>query len=196
MKKIILLSIFITTLCSCSNKPTKEEGKTKSVVSETTKTDNPVSEYLLRKPGTVTTWEYKEEKDIMTEEINKYASLKSSNDYHMSMPYDKDVHCIIDIEKEGSKKTIVYLYLEDGIIWGSDYDGDNIVSVRFDDEKVKFYKFDTDTSGAIRKIKLRNSKDFIDKVKKAKYIIIETPVYDEGKIIFRYYSEKPLEWVF
>lgn len=194
MKKIMLLSVFIVTLYSCTNKPNKEDVKPQSNVSETTKTENTVPGYLLRKTEAESNWHYQEEKDEMTEETNKFASIKSDNDYHVGMPYDKDVHCIIDIEKEGSKSSIVYLYLEKGIIWGSDYDGDNIVSVRFDDEKVKNYKFDTDDSGAIRKIKLRNSKDFIDKAKKAQYMKIEVPVFDEGKIIFRYYSEIPLEW--
>lgn len=137
---------------------------------------------------------YYEEDDEMTDTKTRYARLISDNSVTLDYPYGEcRMSCLI--RKSAKYGTDVMLRISSGQFHGNVYDEDNYVCIRFDSSRSINYLFDESHDGSPEWIFLKNAQDFIRRAKRARTIKIEVPIYQEGRRLFRFTSDKPLEWL-
>lgn len=144
-------------------------------------------------PSTGSDYYYQESEDEMTDSKTKYASITSDNKIELDFPYGE---CQLSYTIRSGKKygTDVYLVISSGQFYGSEYDGDNYVTVRFDSNKAERYYYTEAADNDTKTIFLNNAKKFIDNAKKATEIKIEVPLYQAGRPIFKFKVDQPLKW--
>lgn len=138
-------------------------------------------------------WNYTTEKDEMDDSKNTFASLQSENTVNLDMPYGATSAQII-VRKMKKYGTDVIIQVGQGQIFGSEYENDNYVMVRFDDKPALKFYFDEAADGSSEVVFLRKKSLFIDYAKKAKNIKVEVPFFQAGRQIFRFKTTQSLVW--
>lgn len=139
-------------------------------------------------------WNFRTKIDEMTDSKNIWASIRSDNYINQDFPYEGNTYASITVRYMKKYGYDVLIEIDRGQIVGSEFTGDNYVTVRFDSTAAKKYYFNDAADGSSETVFLKNAKDFIEKSKKAKAIKVEIPVYEAGRPIFSFHVDKPLEW--
>jgi hypothetical protein len=188
MKKFIMAIVCLMTmvvLTSCGSNA-KNDGNFETEARE--KADS------IREAALVTnSWDISSETDEMYGTKKYFAQLTSTNTIEQDFPYGKTkaAICIRNTKKYG---TDVLIRVSCGQIHGSEYDGSNYVEVKFDNNPPKKYIYTEEASGSSDVIFIDKAKDFISNCKKAKDIKIAIPLFQEGRPLFLFHSNKTLEW--
>lgn len=177
--------------CGDSTKTYKQAQATTESATESTTEDKSVAEDLAKKG---TTWEISTEKDEMYNSTSVWASLESNNTSNFTNSINGDTYLKLVVRYTKKFGTDVYLKVETGQFFGSDYYGTDHINVKFDDGAVRKYKFNESSDGASDIIFISKAKDFLSHLKKAKVIFIEAPFYDEGIQRFHFDVDFPLTW--
>lgn len=146
-----------------------------------------------QKEEVVEGWKYRTTTDEMTDKVAYFATIDATNTIQQDFPYG-ETFSGITVRKSPRFGLDVMVMVSDGQIFGNEYYGDNYLEVRFDSLKVKKYYYTESSSLDSKTVFINDTNDFIAKAKKAKDIKISVPLYDEGRVIFRYHTDKPLKW--
>lgn len=165
-----------------------DDKKTSSVSSSTVTPEEETNNKKIK------TWEEKSEKDPMSDKMSYFASIESDNEEQFQFPYSGGSRLIICVRKSPKYGDDVILKITSGQLLSSEFEINNQLNVRFDDNPAKKYKTVEPADLSSDQLFLRNAKDFIANAKKAKTIRIEVPVFQEGVRLFTYRLDEPLKW--
>lgn len=183
--KIYFTAFFFFPLLSVITSP---EMKNVSEVEETIKEDNiiePVQE--IKKED----WKYTSSIDKMTNDSIKYAYVTSNNYEEFKFPYNGGSYMNLWIRKKDGRND-VYFQISNGQFLTS-YDNSEYIRVSFDDSKPVTYYFSSAADGSADIIFVNNVSAFLKRLKTAKLIKVDFPMYQEGRPVF-YFSVSNLNW--
>lgn len=194
MKKWIMAIVCLMTMvlvmnnCGSNSKNNDEDLTTEAREKAQAYADSVLEASLVK-----SSWDISEEVDEMHDAKKYYASLVSTNTIKQDFPYGK-TKANICIRKTKKYGTDVMIRINSGQIHGSEYNGENYVEVKFDNKPAKKYTFAEEASGSSEVVFINKTKDFIDNCKKAKDIKITIPLFQEGRQLFKFHSDKLLDW--
>lgn len=149
---------------------------------------------LAKLKAEMASWRYKETKDEMRNKTSYFASKTSNNTIELSFPYQGGSSITLMLRKHSEYGDDVMFTLSKGQ-FSCRIDGCNI-SVKFDDGNIEKYEVSEAESGSNDVLFLsgrKSMKKFMDKLKSAKKMVIEFPIYDYGRAQFTF-DTQGLEW--
>lgn len=192
MKKIIYiiggLFVFglIARMCSSGEKVNEK-------FEDESKNFNPISDQKTKDSLEAipkTRWVYSDDTDKMTNKVNYFATIVSNEPVDLEFPYDKGSKGIFTIRKMDGRLGAVLTV--SGSQFTSDVYGGN-VSIKFDEEAGRTYSFSGASDGSSDVIFINNTKLLIQKLKKAKTMLIEAEFYSNGNKIMEF-DVSNFEW--
>lgn len=144
-------------------------------------------------PATTSGWTRSEETDPMNDSKSVFVSVTSDNSNKLDFPYG-DAYVTLTVRRMKKYGVDVLVKSSSGQIYGSEYNGDNYVTIRFDSNKPMRFYFDTSSDGSSDVVFLRKRTAFIQAAKKAHEITVEVPYYQGGRQVFYFTTPDPLEW--
>ena len=138
-------------------------------------------------------WNVRTKTDDMTSTKDIFADITSDNMVDQGEPYGS-TSCNITVRYMKRYGTDVMINIDQGQIYGNEYEDDNYILVRFDNHKSIKYWFDEPQDGSSETVFIRRYRDFISRCRKAKSIKIELPLYQNGRQIFTFNVDEPLTW--
>ena len=132
--------------------------------------------------------------DEMTDTENIWATLRSDNYINQDFPYNGDTYAKITVRYMQKYGYDVIIEIDRGQIVGSDFNGTNVINVRFDDETPRKYYFNESADYKTEIVFLQNASTFMEKCKKAHKIKMEIPIYNYGNPVFTFTVDEPLVW--
>lgn len=139
-------------------------------------------------------WDFNIQKDQMTDSKNIWANLTSDNFISQDFPYEGYTYAKITVRYMKKYGYDVLISINKGQIHGSRYNGDNYITVRFDEGTAKRFYFNEAADGSSDVVFLNAHSDFIKRCKQAKDIKIEVPIYQAGRPVFTFHVDEPLTW--
>lgn len=149
---------------------------------------------LAKLKAEMASWRYKETKDEMRNKTSYFASKTSNNTIELSFPYQGGSSITLMLRKHSEYGDDVMFTLSKGQ-FSCRIDGCSI-SVKFDDGNIEKYAVSEAESGSNDVLFLsgrKSMKKFMDKLKSAKKMVIEVPIYDYGRAQFTF-DTQGLEW--
>ena len=140
------------------------------------------------------TWNFNIQKDEMTDSKNIWASIQSENYISQDFPYEGYTYATITVRYMKKYGYDVIVQITKGQIHGSDYNGTDYITARFDEGAAKKYYFNESADGSSETVFLRNKTEFIKRCKQAKKIKIDIPIYQAGRPVFTFNVDEPLVW--
>lgn len=193
---VMCVSLAVSNSCEReggkNNTTQTTESTTDTTESTTGTTESESVEENLATKGTA--WDISTEKDEMYNSTSVWASLTSNNTSQFANSIRGDTYLKLVVRHTKKFGTDVYLQVETGQFFGSEYYGTDHINVKFDDGAVRKYKFSESSDGSSDVIFIEKAQDFISHLKKAKVILIEAPFYNEGVQRFTFYVDFPLIW--
>ena len=131
-------------------------------------------------------WSYRSHEDEMTGRAAKFANIDSENTVSFDFPYQGEQRGTLMLRDHPSYGRDVILSIERGQLQCSSYDGCT-VRVRFDEAEPQRWNAGgpSDNSGTV--LFLRNEANFVQKLRRAKVVRIQVPVYQEGQPAFEFH---------
>lgn len=130
-------------------------------------------------------WRYSSSRDEMTGRDMKMAMIESENTVDFSSPYDGAQHGRLIIRSHPSYGRDVLLSIEKGQILCPSYD-DCTVRVRFDEGKPENWTAAGAADHSSTTVFIRNYSRFLQRMRSAKVVRIQIPVYREGQPAFEF----------
>ena len=195
MKKFIMAIVCLMTIVvsfmSCGSDLKNDESS--EYYEEAKAKAEALKDSLIESALPIKCWEVDSEVDEMTDTKRYFARLISNNEIVQDFPYGETRASIVirNTKKYGNDALIT---VSSGQIHGSEYEGSNYIEVRFDDKPSKKYTYTETESGASDVVFIDKSKDFIENCKKAKSIKVKIPMFQEGRLLFTFHSDKLLVW--
>ncbi|MBP3246359.1 MAG: hypothetical protein J6M36_00580 [Prevotella sp.] len=144
--------------------------------------------------GSKKTWDISTSTDDMTDTKNIWAKITSDNYVSQEFPYEGFTYASITVRYMKKYGYDVLIEITKGQISGSEYNGTDYITARFDDGAPKKYHFNEASDGSSEVVFIRNKSDFISRCKKAKDIKIDLPLYKGGRPVFTFHVDEPLVW--
>lgn len=140
------------------------------------------------------TWDFTFDKDPMTDTNNIWATIKSDDYIVQDFPYGGNTYASITVRYMKKYGYDVLIQITKGQINGRSYTGTDYITARFDGGTPKKYYFNEAADGSTETIFIRSRSDFISRCKKAKDIVIDIPIYQNGRPTFSFHVDEPLVW--
>ena len=137
-------------------------------------------------------WVYDSSTDAMTSKTTTHAMLESSNSLSLDSPYAGTNYGTITVRKHPRWGVDVMFSISKGQIMCSSYDCR--IQVRFDENKPVIFSGQEPADNDSSVVFLNNEPRFIAMAKKAKKILVQASIYQNGAPILEFYAPKPLEW--
>jgi hypothetical protein len=188
---IMILLILITKTCN-SPKPSSHTSVVDSVAVDST-LNSEDDTFSQQDTKVKKVWNFRTEKDEMTNTKDIWASITSDNSVDQDEPYG-ETDCNITIRYMKKWGYDAMIGISEGQIFGSEYDGENYVMVKFDNGKPIKYWFNEASDGSSESVFIDRKSDFIARCKKAKSIKVELPLYQGGRPVFDFSLDEPLKW--
>ncbi|NNH77377.1 hypothetical protein HLH17_06775 [Acinetobacter sp. ANC 5380] len=134
-------------------------------------------------------WQYETTKDEMRGIEKQYASIHSSNQVHFDFPYEGGSNLNITLRRDVGKPTDVYFSISKGQFTCDTFNNNCYASIKIDDGPVENISLvgTKDYSSEILFIESdHDSKQFIQRIKKANQVIVELPFYQGGRQQFKF----------
>ncbi|QDZ06431.1 zinc-ribbon domain-containing protein [Sphingomonas panacisoli] len=175
---IVLVSIF-------SNGGSKSSGFDSTISSDTANLtatgDGPAP-----KPSTPNAnWDYSSDVDKVRGGTTFYATTTSTNSISQSAPYDGLTTMSLMVRKSPAYGTDVLLTISSGQMMCPSYEGCS-GTVRFDDGKAQRISFNGPADSSSEVVFVVGAKAFLEKLKKAKKVVIEKTLYQAGSPQFEF----------
>lgn len=138
-------------------------------------------------------WVTTEDIDEMNDSKSVWKTITSTNTESYDALHD-NVYSKIIVRKMKKYGTDVMVCVNDAQIHGSEYYDENYVMVRFDNSTAVKYTYNTPSDGSTDVIFINKATDFIKRLKTAKKIKLEVPLFQEGREIFNFETSEPLQW--
>lgn len=142
----------------------------------------------------MSTWDFTFDKDPMTDTKNIWATINSDNYITQDFPYGGNTYASITVRYMKKYGYDVLIQITKGQINGRSYSGTDYITARFDGGTPKKYYFNESADGSTETIFIRSHSDFISRCKKAKDIVIDIPIYKNGRPTFSFHVDEPLVW--
>ena len=191
MKKVLWLIVCLMTMVvfsMCGNSAKNDESSDEAKTNTEAFADSVKNEALA-----TASWEITSEVDEMSETKTFYGELVSNNSITQDFPYG-DTKARILVRKTKKYGNEVMICVSSGQICGNEYQGSNYIEVKFDSAPSKKYRFTETEDGSSEVVFIDKSKDFIANCKKAKSIKMEIPLFQGGRPLFTFSTDKPLSW--
>jgi len=147
---------------------------------------------MLACTSTYASWRYQTDSDAMTSKKTTHAILESSNSLNLSSPYKGTNYGTITVRKHPRWGTNVMFSIGQGQLMCSSYDCK--IQARFDDQTPVIFTGTESEDRDSTVIFLQNSSKFIGLAKKAKRILIQASIYQNGAPVLEFFAPTPLEW--
>lgn len=147
-----------------------------------------------KNPEGTTTWEYQTSADPMTSEPTKFATLESINSLDLDFPYKGKNTGQLTVRKSSKFGLNVIFSIDKGQILCRTY-GDCTVMIRFDDAKPVRFSGVPPADHSSTSVFLENPQKFVTLASKAKRILVQATIYQNGTPVMEFQALKPLEWV-
>lgn len=138
-------------------------------------------------------WDQRSSTDKMTGKSNFYASLQSTNSLSLGFPYGGQNFGTLMVRKRATDGTTVMFTVGKGQILCSSYNGCPI-NVRFDDGPMVKFSGTEPADNSSDTVFINNEKRFIAMASKAKRILVQVNMFQNGAPILEFNTLKPLEW--
>lgn len=169
--KILAIPFSLFLLISCDDGTKKVADYSQSPAM--TKTPDSLS--ADRPP--VYKWNYSEDEDKMTSKKILYATIDANELLDLKFPYSGGVTATIMIRKKNGENNAVLELSKGQFMTG--VDGEDI-GVRFDNLKAETYSCAESNDGDNRYLFISSANRFINKLKRAKQLIVQAVLYDNG----------------
>ena len=136
-------------------------------------------------------WLYQQDLDKMTNKKIYYAYTNSTNKIDFEFPYEGGSSFQLLVRNMNNKNEVI-LSVSKGQFMSS-YGNSEYLRVKFDDEQVKNYTFNSPDDGSSDLIFISNPSNFISNLKTSKKLMIEAPFFDAGRQII-YFDVDSLKW--
>jgi hypothetical protein len=130
-------------------------------------------------------WAYGASKDAMTGKVSHFAVVTSTNTVNFSFPYQGAQNGRLTLRQHPRYGDDVVLAIEQGQFLCPSYE-DCTVLVKFDDKPAMSFSAVGAEDNSTETIFIRNYKRFTENLRGAKHVIIEAPVYQEGRPQFEF----------
>lgn len=161
--------------------------------STTTESTAESTQGTVKKKKNQKTWDVYTYVDEMTDKKTVTKSLVSDNSHEFEFPYSGGSSLTLKVRYMDNSNDVI-LKLEQGQIIGNEFDGSNYVNVRFDNDKPQKFFFVGSADYSTDIAFLKRAKLFIERAKTAKTIKIDLPVFQEGRPLYTFTVDVPLEW--
>lgn len=138
-------------------------------------------------------WEYSESTDKMSGKKSVKAVVVSDNSLNLGFPYAGENRASLLVRNHAQHGIGVVLHIAKGQLLCSDYSGCSI-NVRFDDRPQMKFSGAPSADHDSTTMFFNNEKRFIAEAIKAKKILIQPSVYQNGEPILEFTVPQPLEW--
>jgi len=183
---MLVVFFVVLAVASTDSEESKDNTASSSETSTSTK-DEQKEEKKEKKPN----WTNEENEDKMSGEKRFYTYTTSTNEIEFDFPYQGGSSFTLLVRNMG-KANEVALTVSKGQFMPSIMN-ERSVRVKFDDEKPFNYSYAGTSDGSATTIFIVNANQFINKLKKAKKLMIEAPFYDAGMQII-YFDVEGFKW--
>lgn len=178
----IILIAWLILLVACDGNVKYGTGpytgdSTKTVKADTTMPDKAKPAVPITEP---TKWNFTSETDEMTGKANDFATIEGNEMLDFKAPYGGDNKMSFMIRYKGGSNNVM-LQISKGQFLTNIDDG-RYVRVKFDDLPPIKYEYSNPTDYSTTTIFLENAGGFISHLKKAKKVLVETDIYNEGVV--------------
>jgi len=172
-----VLLAFIFQMCSDDN--------------EDKKTDSSLAQYEKSSTTRKENWSYGQQKDEMTENIMYYATCTSTNSHEFEFPYNGGSFLFLILRRINNENKVI-IQISKGQIMTS-FSNDQFVRFKFDGGDPIEYTFSSSSDGDSKYAFINHSNSLIKRLKSAKEIKIDIPLYKEGRPVFNF-DVSNLKW--
>lgn len=130
-------------------------------------------------------WRYSSDTDPMASRPSRTASIESENTVEFGFPYDGPQHATLTLRNHPSYGLDVILQIREGQILCPSYD-DCSLRIRFDDGSVERFTAAGPADNSSTTVFIRNYSRFMQRMRNAKVVRIQIPVYQEGAPTFEF----------
>ena len=138
-------------------------------------------------------WNYVSDTDTMTGKPMNAALLRSSNSLSLGSPYNGENYGTLLVAKDKQIGFAFGLSVEKGQIICDAYRG-CAVAFRFDDAPPTTFRAVTTKDYSTKNLAFRDGRRFVAAAAKAKKILVQITMYQEGAQVLEFNTTKPLEW--
>ena len=186
---VVLIGVLLLALAMCTSVSKKQPP-----VADVLEPLDTIAEIVDTMELPAKTWDFSISKDDMTDTNNIWATIRSADYVSQEFPYEGYTYASITVRYMKKYGYDVIIQITKGQITGSEYNGTDYITARFDGGSPKKYHFNEAADGSSEMVFLRNTSDFISKCKKAKDIKIDLPLYKGGRPTFTFHVDEPLVW--
>ena len=130
-------------------------------------------------------WQYTQAEDKMIGGTSYHATVLSTNTVNFGFPYNGLQNATLHLRSSPKSGKNLLFSLEKGQILCNSYDGCSIL-VRFDNEKATTYSATAAADNSTEIIFIDNYSKFVEKMMKAKRVLISTNIYQQGAPVFEF----------
>jgi hypothetical protein len=172
MKKI-LFALAVASIAGCADAPSTPKKTDTAKIGDTHGDLAGVAAALHKEDPPPPNWEYSADEDKMTDKKTLFANCQSQESLSLKFPYEGSNYGTIMIQRRRGS-TDVILHIDKGQIIGE------AIHARIDGGKIETYYANGPSDGDSRYAFLSPSDRLLTKLKKAKHVIIEVELYDNG----------------
>ena len=173
MRKSIIWAAAIVAVSACSPSPQQANDPSSSKANE----EFAAAVAAKEEERKADTWSYDQQTDEMRGTTTKFARTSSIADVPVRPPYTP-APAGLTIRQRPDDGLSVLVTIE-GQFWCQHYDGDK-VAVKFDDQPIDHFRCAEPEGGGTGVLFIRSEQRFLTKLRAAKKVVIELPVYDAG----------------
>lgn len=138
-------------------------------------------------------WSYDDSVDAMTSKRTSLATVRSNNSLNLDFPYKGTNHGRLMVRRHPQHGVDVIFIVDKGQIICSNYRGCEITA-RFDEQNpIKFNAVEP-ADNSSNTLFLKDHNRFISLASKAKRILVQVNMYQNGLSILEFTSAQPLAW--
>lgn len=132
-----------------------------------------------------TQWSYSQVADAMSKGMAYHAVVSSSNTVEFDFPYAGAQHARLNLRIDPRYGKDIIFSIEKGQILCTSYENCTVL-VRFDDEQATNYSAVGSSDNSTETIFIYNYGRFVEKMLKAKQVLISTNIYQQGAPVFEF----------
>lgn len=186
--KILFTTITLFLLVACNNSNPVSDAELEQKAQEAA--DKAIEQAEADAMKELYSWSYETEKDDMSDEVNRFASITSPDVAEFDFPYEGGQYLTLTIrEMDGLEAVLIQISKGQ---FHTNYD-DEFVLVKFDGNDPVKYSVSEPSDGSSNVLFINNDQDFISKLKKAKTLKIEAQFYNNGSRVFSF-NVKGFKW--
>jgi hypothetical protein len=129
-------------------------------------------------------WTYEEDTDKMTSKVDYFAYTENTNDFNLKAPYE-GAKCTLMIMNKKGKNSVMFKVSTGQIMAASELEGGKI-TVRFDSDEAGTYSTSSASDGSSEVVFLHPEAKFVERLKTAKKVLIQTEFYDNGTKVLEF----------